>query len=37
MAYRLVALGHALPIRVTAWYRKTEATFSGVLAMVALW
>jgi len=39
MAYRLVALGHALPIRVTAWYRKSEATFSDVLAMVSrvLW
>ena len=34
-----VALGHALPIRVTAWYRKSEATFSDVLAMVCrvLW
>ena len=39
MAHRLVALGHALPIRVTAWYRKSEATFSDVLAMVrrVLW
>ena len=39
MAYRLVAVGHALPIRVTAWYRKSEATFSDVLAMVSrgLW
>ena len=39
MAHRLVALGHALPIRVTAWYRKSEATFSDVLAMVSrvLW
>ena len=39
MAYRLVAMGHALPIRVTAWYRKSEATFSDVLAMVSrvLW
>jgi len=35
MAYRLVALGHPLPIRVTAWYRKSEATFSDVLAMVS--
>jgi hypothetical protein len=39
MAHRLVALGQALPIRVTAWYRKSEATFSDVLAMVSrvLW
>jgi len=39
MAYRLVALGHPLPVRVTAWYRKSEATFSDVLAMVSrvLW
>lgn len=39
MAHRLVALGHALPIRATAWYRKSEATFSDVLAMVCrvLW
>lgn len=39
MAYRLVALGHTLPIRATAWYRKSEATFSDVLAMVrrVLW
>jgi len=39
MAHRLVALGHPLPLRVTAWYRKTEATFSDVLAMVSrvLW
>jgi len=39
MAHRLVALGHALPIRVTAWHRKSEATFSDVLAMVSrvLW
>jgi hypothetical protein len=39
MAHRWVALGHALPIRVTAWYRKSEATFSDVLAMVCrvLW
>ena len=39
MAHRLVALGHALPIRVTAWYRKSAATFSDVLAMVSrlLW
>lgn len=34
MAHRLVVLGHPLPIRVTAWYRKSEATFSDVLAMV---
>jgi hypothetical protein len=34
MAHRLVVLGHPLPIRVTAWYRKAEATFSDVLAMV---
>ncbi len=28
-----------MPLRLTAWYRKTEATFSDVLAMVrrALW
>jgi len=39
MAHRLVTLGQALPIRVTAWYRKSEATFSDVLAMVSrvLW
>ena len=39
MAYRWVTLGQALPIRVTAWYRKSEATFSDVLAMVSrvLW
>ena len=39
MAYRRVALGHPLPIRRTAWYRKSEATFSDVLAMVrrVLW
>jgi len=39
MAYRLVAVGHALPIRVTAWYRKSEASFSDVLALVSrvLW
>jgi hypothetical protein len=39
MAHRLVAMGQALPIRVTAWYRKSEATFSDVLAMVSrvLW
>ena len=39
MALRLVAMGHALPIRATAWYRKSEATFSDVLAMVSriLW
>jgi len=39
MALRLVAMGQALPIRVTAWYRKSEATFSDVLAMVSrvLW
>ena len=34
MAYRLVAMGQALPIRATAWYRKSEATFSDVLALV---
>jgi hypothetical protein len=39
MAHRRVAMGQALPIRVTAWYRKSEATFSDVLAMVSrvLW
>ena len=39
MAYRWVAMGQALPIRVTAWYRKSEATFSDVLALVSrvLW
>ena len=39
IAHRLVAPGHLLPLRVTAWYRKTEATFSDVLAMVSrvLW
>jgi hypothetical protein len=39
MAHHLVAMGQALPIRVTAWYRKSEATFSDVLAMVSrvLW
>ncbi len=39
MALRLVAMGHALPIRMTAWYRKSKATFSDVLAMVSriLW
>jgi hypothetical protein len=39
MAHRLVARGQALPIRVTAGYRKSEATFSDVLAMVSrgLW
>lgn len=39
MAHRWVALGQALPIRVTASYRKSEATFSDVLAMVSrvLW
>ena len=39
MALRLVTMGHALPIRVTAWYRKSEATFSDVLALVSrvLW
>ncbi|HYQ93064.1 MAG TPA: transposase [Candidatus Competibacteraceae bacterium] len=39
MAHRLMALGHLLPIRGTAWYRKSEATFSDVLAMVrrVLW
>lgn len=39
MAHRLVAMGQALPIRATAWYRKSEATFSDVLAMVSriLW
>ncbi len=34
MAHRLVALGHPLPIRRTAWYRKSEATFSEVLARI---
>ena len=39
MAHRLVAMGQVLPIRVTARYRKSEATFSDVLAMVSrvLW
>ena len=39
MAHRLVAMGHALPIRVTAWDRKSEATVSDGLAMVSriLW
>jgi hypothetical protein len=39
MALRLVAMGQALPIRVSAWYRKSEATFSDVLSMVSriLW
>jgi hypothetical protein len=39
MAHRWVAMGQALPIRVTAWYRKSEATFSDVLALVSrvLW
>jgi hypothetical protein len=39
MAHRLVAMGQALPIRVTAWYRKSAATFSDVLALVnrVLW
>jgi hypothetical protein len=39
MAYRWVAMGQALPIRATAWYRKSEATFSDVLALVSrvLW
>jgi hypothetical protein len=39
MAHHLVAMGQALPIRVTAWYRKSEATFSDVLALVSrvLW
>ena len=39
MAYRRVAMGQALPIRVTAWYRKSEATLSDVLALVSrvLW
>ena len=39
MAHRWVTLGQALPIRVTARYRKSEATFSDVLAMVSriLW
>ena len=39
MAHRLVVIGQALPIRATAWYRKSEATFSDVLAMVSrvLW
>ena len=30
MAHRRVAIGQALPIRVTAGYRKSEATFSDV-------
>lgn len=29
------AMDQALPIRVTAWYRKSEATFSDVLARVS--
>jgi len=39
MAHRWVAMGQVLPIRVTAGYRKSEATFSDVLAMVSrvLW
>lgn len=39
MAHSLVTMGSHLPLRLTAWYRKTEATFSDVLAMVrrALW
>ena len=39
MAHCRVALGNALPTRVTAWYRKSEATFSDVLVMVSrvLW
>ena len=39
MAHRRVAMGHALPIRVTARDRKSEATFSDGLAMVSriLW
>lgn len=39
IAYRLVTTGRPLPLRLTAWYRKTEATFSDVLAMVrrTLW
>ena len=39
MAHRRVAMGQALPIRVTAWYQKSQATFSDVLAMVSrvLW
>ena len=34
-----MATGHPLPLRLTAWYRKSEATFSDVLAMVrrTLW
>ena len=39
IAYRLVTTGSSLPLRLTAWYRKSETTFSDVLAMVrrALW
>ena len=39
IAYRWVTARSLLPLRLTAWYRKSEATFSDVLAMVrrALW
>ena len=39
MAQALIMTGSPLPLRLTAWYRKTEATFSDVLAMVrrVLW
>lgn len=39
IAHHRVAIGDAVPLRVTAWYRKSEATFSDVLAMVCrlLW
>ena len=38
MAHHLTAAGKLLPAS-TAWYRKTEATFSDVLALVrrAIW
>lgn len=32
-AHSLVMTGSPLPLRLTAWYRKTDATFSDVLAM----
>lgn len=39
MAHALTMTGSHLPLRLTAWYRKTEAPFSDVLAMVrrVLW
>jgi hypothetical protein len=39
IAYHLSTTGGHVPLRCTAWYRKTEATFSDVLAMVrrTLW